>query len=143
MILQVSKTNFFKLDEKNIAPDKSISHRSAIFSLLSDKPSLIKNYLQGEDTLNTLNIATKLGLTINKERNNLLLIPPKKIKEPDEILDCGNAGTAIRLYLGLLSTQKGMFVLSGDRYLNQRPMKRVVDPLRQICANILGRNDGN
>lgn len=143
MKLQVDRAKTFTLDTDKIAADKSISHRCAIFSLLSDKPSFVRNYLEGEDTLNTLQIAQKLGLIVEREQGGLRLIPPSKICEPNAILECGNAGTAIRLYLGLLSAQKGIFVLSGDEYLNKRPMKRVTDPLRSIGAQIIGREDAN
>ena len=143
MKLEVFKAEHFSLDTNKIAADKSISHRCAIFSLLSDKPSFIRNYLEGEDTLDTLEIAKKLGLKVERQDGGLLLVPPKMILEPDTILYCGNAGTAIRLYLGLLSAQNGIFVLSGDMYLNKRPMRRVVEPLRSIGAEILGRENGN
>ncbi|MBX7490285.1 3-phosphoshikimate 1-carboxyvinyltransferase [Helicobacter turcicus] len=143
MKLEVSKTRGFKLDTDKIAPDKSISHRCVMFALLSDKPSFVRNYLEGEDTLDTLEIAKKLGLKAEKQNGGLLLTPPSSICEPNTILYCGNAGTAIRLYLGLLSAQNGIFILSGDMYLNKRPMKRVVDPLRSIGAEILGRSGGN
>ncbi|WDL74342.1 3-phosphoshikimate 1-carboxyvinyltransferase [Helicobacter winghamensis] len=142
MKLEVSKTQGFELETDKIASDKSISHRCAMFALLSDKPSFVKNYLEGEDTLDTLEIAKKLGLSVEKCDGGLLLTPPKNIQEPNTILYCGNAGTAMRLYLGLLSAQNGIFVLSGDMYLNKRPMKRIVEPLRSIGAEILGRSGG-
>jgi len=126
-----------------IASDKSISHRCAIFSLLSDKPSTIKNFLRAEDTLNSLKIAQKLGATIKDDGKTITITPPKKIIEPDDILDCGNAGTAMRLYCGLLSAIYGSFVLTGDKYLRNRPMKRVVEPLRSVGAKIDGREDAN
>ncbi len=143
MKLEVHSAQAFKLDTDKIAADKSISHRCAIFALLSKETSVVRNYLEGEDTLDSLEIAKKLGLVVQKEAGEYHLSPPKTILEPKTILYCGNAGTAIRLYLGLLSAQKGMFVLSGDQYLNERPMKRVVDPLRSIGAEILGRENGN
>lgn len=143
MILEVEKAKDFFLDTDKIAPDKSISHRCAIFSLLCKEASFVKNYLEGEDTLDSLEIAKKLGLKVERKEDGLYLIPPNAIMEPNTILYCGNAGTAIRLYVGLLSAQKGMFVLSGDKYLNKRPMKRVVEPLKGIGAEILGRDDGN
>ena len=143
MILEVFPQKDFYIEIDKIAPDKSISHRCAIFSLLSDEESCVKNYLLGEDTLNSLEIAKRLGLSVKKEGDFLIFIPPKQILEPKQILDCGNAGTAIRLYAGLLSAQKGMFILSGDSYLNNRPMKRVVEPLRNIGAEIYGREGGN
>jgi 3-phosphoshikimate 1-carboxyvinyltransferase len=130
-----------KCDE--ISSDKSISHRCAMFSLLSDKPSSIENFLEAEDTLNSLKIATMLGATVEKNGKTLTITPPQKITEPSDVLDCGNAGTGMRLYLGLLSCIDGAFVLTGDKYLRSRPMKRVVEPLRSIGATIDGRENGN
>lgn len=129
----------------NIASDKSISHRCAMFSLFSDKPSTIKNYLRGEDTMDSLRIAQKLGATIkdDKESGIITITPPETLTEPDDILDCGNAGTGMRLYAGLLAGIEGSFILTGDKYLRSRPMKRVADPLRDIGASIDGRENGN
>jgi len=129
----------------NIASDKSISHRCAMFSLLSGHPSTIKNYLRGEDTMDSLKIAQKLGAIIEDDpkTNTIKITPPLTLTEPDDILDCGNAGTGMRLYAGLLAGIEGSFVLTGDKYLRSRPMKRVADPLRDIGASIDGREDGN
>ncbi|SFV64375.1 5-Enolpyruvylshikimate-3-phosphate synthase [hydrothermal vent metagenome] len=133
----------FSLVCEDIAPDKSISHRCAMFSLLSDKPSRIRNFLLGEDTLNSLNIAVQLGAVVKRDGGYVEITPPKVISEPDNILDCGNAGTGMRLYAGLLSGIDGAFVLSGDIYLRSRPMRRVTEPLREIGAKIDGRDSGN
>lgn len=158
----------FCLELDSIAPDKSISHRSAMFALLCDKPSIVRNYLQAEDTLSTLNIAKSLGLSVESSVDSsglsvMRLTPPKKFIEPNCVLDCGNAGTAMRLYIGLLaglagsekmpkesnvdssdSSEKSGFycVLSGDRYLCARPMNRVILPLRSIGASIFSRYGG-
>lgn len=138
----------------SIASDKSISHRSVIFSFFSNKTSRIKNYLLGEDTLDTLQIAMQLGAVIkdnsgivedinhikNSNSKELFITPNKDgILEPCDILYCGNAGTAIRLYMGLLAPIKGQFILSGDKYLNSRPMDRIIEPLKNIGANITAR----
>lgn len=139
---KVKKAKPFSLEINSIAPDKSISHRCAIFSLLSDKPSHIKNYLLAEDTLNSLNIVSKLGAKVKRDGENVTIIP-KELKEPDNVLDCGNSGTAMRIFCGLLSGIDGFFVLSGDRYLRKRPMKRVAEPLRSVGARIDGRDNGN
>jgi len=136
-------TKAFDVIINNIASDKSISHRCAMFSLLADKPSTIKNYLRGEDTMDSLKIAQKLGATIEDNGDTIIITPPSKLTEPDDILDCGNAGTGMRLYAGLLAGTEGSFVLTGDKYLRSRPMKRVVNPLRDIGASIDGREDGN
>ncbi len=132
----------FNLVCENLASDKSISHRCAIFSMLSDKPSKISNFLTAEDSLNSLNIASMLGAVVEREDKEVMITPPKIVQEPKEILYCGNAGTAMRLYCGFLSGLSGSFVLSGDRYLNSRPMKRVTEPLRAIGVKIDGRDDG-
>ncbi|MBL6969764.1 MAG: 3-phosphoshikimate 1-carboxyvinyltransferase [Campylobacterales bacterium] len=133
----------FNIVIDNIASDKSISHRCAMFSLLSDKPSTIKNFLRGEDTMDSLKIAAKLGARIDDNGETIVITPPAKLSEPDDVLDCGNAGTGMRLYAGLLAGIDGSFILTGDKYLRSRPMKRVTSPLRDIGAKIDGREDGN
>jgi 3-phosphoshikimate 1-carboxyvinyltransferase len=133
----------FDLNLDAIAPDKSISHRCAMFSLLSDRPSRIRNFLTGEDTLASLSIAEQLGAQVEREGGEVRITPPERLSEPDDILDCGNAGTGMRLYCGLLAGVEGSFVLTGDRYLRARPMKRVTEPLRKIGAKIDGREYGN
>lgn len=133
----------FEIVIDNIASDKSISHRCAMFSLFSDKPSTIKNFLRGEDTMDSLRIAQKLGAVVEDDGEIIKITPPKELTEPDDILDCGNAGTGMRLYAGLLSGIEGSFVLTGDKYLRNRPMKRVADPLRDVGAKIDGRENGN
>ncbi len=133
----------FNLVCKTIAPDKSISHRCAMFSLLSDRTSTIKNFLLGEDTLASLSIAEQLGAKIKRDGGDIEITPPKELQEPDNILDCGNAGTGMRLYAGLLAGVNGLFILTGDKYLRSRPMGRVVNPLRDIGTKIDGREHGN
>ncbi len=136
-------TKSFNKDIDSIASDKSISHRCAIFSLLSDKTSYIKNYLQAKDTLNSLNIVKLLGAKIENDGKDVTITPPKKLLEPPCVLDCGNSGTAMRLFMGFLSSLDGFFVLHGDEYLARRPMKRVAGPLKSIGAKIDGREEGN
>ncbi|MDR1976945.1 MAG: 3-phosphoshikimate 1-carboxyvinyltransferase [Campylobacteraceae bacterium] len=141
--LRIGKAKAFSLGLSDIASDKSISHRCAIFSLLSDKTSVVRNYLEAEDTLCTLNIVKSLGAILKSEDGILYITPPSKIIEPPLILDCGNSGTAMRLLMGFLSSVEGFFVLHGDKYLASRPMKRVAKPLRDIGAKIDGRKDGD
>ena len=124
----------------DIATDKSISHRAAILSLLCAKTSRVRGYLRAEDTLHTLQIAKNLGLSVQENDDELILTPPKDIAEPACVLDCGNAGTAMRLFCGLVAGVRGrFFVLDGDCYLRARPMRRVVAPLSQMGAQIWGR----
>ncbi|WQV53989.1 3-phosphoshikimate 1-carboxyvinyltransferase [Helicobacter pylori] len=126
------------------ASDKSLSHRAVIFSLLAQKPCFVRNFLMGEDCLSSLEIAQNLGAKVeNIAKNSFKITPPTAIKEPNKILNCNNSGTSMRLYSGLLSAQKGLFVLSGDNSLNSRPMKRIIDPLKAFGARILGREDNH
>ncbi len=126
------------------ASDKSLSHRAVIFSLLAQKPCFVRNFLMGEDCLSSLEIAQNLGAKVeNTAKNSFKITPPTAIKEPNKILNCNNSGTTMRLYSGLLSAQKGLFVLSGDNSLNARPMKRIIEPLKAFGARILGREDNH
>ncbi len=126
------------------ASDKSLSHRAVIFSLLAQKPCVVRNFLMGEDCLSSLEIAQNLGAKVeNTAKNSFKITPPTTLKEPNKILNCNNSGTSMRLYSGLLSAQKGLFVLSGDNSLNARPMKRIIEPLKAFGAKILGREDNH
>ena len=138
----VSSSMPFSLRISKIASDKSISHRSVMFAMLAEGESEIENFLRAEDTLNSLEIVKNLGAEV-EDNGDVIKIVSHGIKEPFEILDCGNSGTGIRLFCGLLSSAKGHFVLTGDKYLCRRPMKRVTAPLRSIGAKIDGREDGN
>ncbi len=140
--VKVSKANSFSLNISSIAPDKSISHRSVMFAMLADGESEIRNFLRAEDTLNSLEIVKNLGAKVSDD-GEVIKISSNGIKEPFEILDCGNSGTGMRLFCGLLSSANGHFVLTGDKYLRSRPMKRVTQPLREIGAVFDGREDSN
>jgi len=138
----VSPAAPFSLSISKIASDKSISHRSVMFAMLADGKSEIENFLRAEDTMNSLEIVKNLGAQVEDD-GDVIKIVSHGIQEPFEILDCGNSGTGIRLFCGLLSSAEGHFVLTGDKYLRRRPMKRVTAPLRSIGAKIDGREDGN
>ena len=141
--LENSKSIHRQFSETEIGSDKSISHRSVMFALLSNGESIIENFLEAEDTQNSLKIVEKLGAKVTRENGKIFIVSDGLAKEPDDILDCGNSGTGIRLFSGLLSSQKGSFVLTGDKYLRRRPMKRVTKPLRDIGAFLDGRDNGN
>jgi 3-phosphoshikimate 1-carboxyvinyltransferase len=138
----VYPANSFELQSDAIAPDKSISHRCAMFAVLAQGQSRIENFLRAEDTLNSLKIVGQLGATIVDD-GKIITIRSNGIQESPEILDCGNSGTGMRLFCGLLSSAKGHFILTGDEYLKRRPMKRVTLPLRNIGAKLDGRSDGD
>lgn len=140
--VNVSACEKFSINISSIAPDKSISHRSVMFSMLASGTSEITNFLRAEDTLNSLEIVKNLGANVTDD-GETIKISSNGIQEPFEILDCGNSGTGMRLFCGLLSSANGHFVLTGDKYLRSRPMKRVTQPLRDIGAIIDGREDSN
>lgn len=134
----------FNASFETLASDKSISHRCAIFSLLSDKSSKIQNYLQAGDTLATLKIVQELGAKVEFQNDFIIITPPKSITSTGEkVLDCGNSGTAIRLLMGFLAGLPGEFVLDGDEYLRKRPMRRVAAPLEKIGAVFEGKDNAN
>ena len=132
----------FALNIDNVAADKSISHRSVMFSMLASGTSEISNFLRAEDTLNSLQIVKNLGADVQDD-GEVIKISSKGIQEPFEILDCGNSGTGMRLFCGLLSSADGHFVLTGDKYLRSRPMRRVTKPLKDIGAIFDGRDNAN
>ena len=140
--VRVIPADKFSLNISSIAPDKSISHRSVMFAMLANGVSEISNFLRAEDTLNSLEIVKNLGAKVIDD-GEVIKISSDGIKEPFEILDCGNSGTGMRLFCGLLSSANGHFVLTGDKYLRKRPMKRVTTPLREIGAIFDGREDSN
>ena len=132
----------FHFSTDAIAADKSISHRCAMFSMLAEGESVVENFLRAEDTMNSLRIVEKLGAKIVDD-GKVIRISSEGIVESNDILDCGNSGTGMRLFCGLLASAEGHFILTGDAYLKRRPMKRVTSPLRSIGAKLDGRNDGD
>lgn len=133
----------FNIEIDSIASDKSISHRCAMFSLFSNETSIIKNYLLAEDTLNTLNIVEQLGAEVERNGSEIKITPKENLIEPENVLECGNSGTAMRLFCGFLSSLEGAYVLNGDKYLRRRPMKRITKPLIEIGAKIDGVEKGS
>jgi 3-phosphoshikimate 1-carboxyvinyltransferase len=124
--------------------DKSISHRSLILGSIAQGETRIYNFLNSLDCLSTLECMRALGVEIKKGINDSLKIKGKGLyglQESKVILDVGNSGTTIRLLTGLLSGQNFYSVLNGDNSIKKRPMKRVVQPLRLMGAEIWGRED--
>lgn len=122
-----------------IPPDKSISHRSLIFSALTNSCVKIKNLSLGEDCLSTLKILEKLGVKYEfLSKRDLILDSTKGFNLNQKlILDCGNSGTTTRLLSGLFAGLNGLEVkLIGDNSLSKRPMKRVIEPLSLMGAEI-------
>jgi 3-phosphoshikimate 1-carboxyvinyltransferase len=131
--------------EISVPGDKSISHRSIMLGSLARGTTLVHGFLQGEDNRATLNAFRAMGVTIDELPDGRLKIEGRGLRglqEPADVLDCGNSGTTMRLMLGLLAGQSFFSVLSGDRYLRRRPMKRVVQPLAAMGGRIWGRQGG-
>ncbi len=125
--------------------DKSISHRSLMLGSLATGTTLVRDFLISDDTLSTANAMRALGASIEISGTQVLVKGNglHGLKEPDKIIDCGNSGTTTRLLIGLLSPQQFTSTLTGDKYLQARPMKRVVGPLAQMGAKINGNEEGN
>lgn len=123
--------------------DKSISHRALILTALAQGESRIKNILQAEDIDSTSRCMTGLGIDIRRQDDYLLIKGKglRGLKEPRAVLDCGNSGTTMRLLGGLLAAQEFFTVLTGDDSLVGRPMRRVIEPLQEMGAEIYGRQD--
>ncbi len=125
--------------EIRVPGDKSISHRSIIFAAISDGVTRVTGFLEGEDALNTLAAFREMGVTVVGPENGELVIygvGKRGLLPPRKPLYMGNSGTAMRLLAGLLSAQEFNSELTGDESLNQRPMRRVADPLRLMGARI-------
>ncbi len=130
--------------ELRVPSDKSISHRSIIITSLANGVSTIKNFLKAGDTLTTYKTYQKLGVKI-EEKNDVIFVHGVNLtgyKEPSDVLDMGNSGTTTRLTLGILAGQRFFSVLTGDESLRTRPMRRVLNPLKQMNANVDGREKG-
>lgn len=124
--------------------DKSISHRSIMLGSIARGETTVRGFLRGEDNIATLNAFRAMGVVINDDGETLRIEGKglRGLAEPTDVLDCGNSGTSMRLLTGLLAPQRFYAVLSGDRYLRRRPMRRVVEPLGQMGACIFGREGG-
>ncbi len=126
--------------------DKSISHRSIMLASLAKGKSEITGFLRSEDTMSTVNVFRALGVDIQEMPDKSTFIVDGKgldsLKEAQGILDCGNSGTTMRMSSGILAGFPFMSILSGDASLNNRPMKRIAKPLREMGATVLGRNNG-
>ncbi|MER3556973.1 MAG: 3-phosphoshikimate 1-carboxyvinyltransferase, partial [Thermus sp.] len=123
--------------------DKSVTHRGLMLLSLAEGEGRLLYPLKSGDTLATLRAMQALGAEIHEEGPHLRVQGlGLRLKEPEDVLDCQNAGTLMRLGLGLLAGQEGFFVLTGDASLRRRPMDRVSIPLRAMGARIDGREGG-
>jgi 3-phosphoshikimate 1-carboxyvinyltransferase len=119
--------------------DKSISHRALMFGAIATGTTRVSGFLEGEDCLATLKAVSSLGVRVSRPGPGEVTVEGVGLDgftAPRGPLDMGNAGTAMRLFMGLLSSQPFDSVLVGDESLMRRPMERVAKPLRQMGAQI-------
>lgn len=123
--------------------DKSISHRAVMLGALADGDTRISGFLKGADCLSTISCFQQMGIDI-EEKDDQIIVHGKGLhglRAPEGQLNVGNSGTTTRLISGILAGQPFESVLSGDASLNSRPMKRIMDPLKEMGADIRSLND--
>ncbi len=127
------------LGRLRVPGDKSISHRSVILGALADGVTRVSGFLEGADALSTRDALRALGVRIDGPDEGRLEVHGVGVDgllPASGVIDCGNAGTAMRLLIGLLSGQGFASVLVGDESLSRRPMRRVTEPLAAMGARI-------
>jgi len=125
--------------------DKSISHRAVIFGAIAEGITKVTGFLPGEDNHSTIRAFAQMGVRIELDSSTELTIHGvglHGLTEPANIIDAGNSGTTTRLLIGLLAAQPFTSTITGDASLRERPMMRVVKPLRQMGASIDGKDGG-
>ncbi len=129
----------------HVPGDKSISHRAVMFASIAEGVSKISNFLDGGDCRATVSVMRSLGVQIDEVAPTELVVHGRGLdglQEPEDVLECGNSGTTIRLLTGLLAGQPFSSFLNGTAQIRRRPMDRIVQPLRRMGATIMGRQDG-
>ena len=123
--------------------DKSISHRAAIFSAMATGETRIENFATSADCASTLDCLRDLGVEIKRENNTVFIkgVGKNGFSKPKNTLDCGNSGTTMRLLAGVLAGQNFDSVLIGDESLSKRPMRRIIEPLKMMGAEIEAENN--
>lgn len=130
--------------EIKVPGDKSISHRSVMLGSLAEGTTEIEGFLEGADALSTISCFKKMGVEIEKREDGKVIVKGRGLHglvAPTEVLDAGNSGTTTRILSGILSGQKFASTITGDASICKRPMKRVIEPLRLMGADICGEND--
>ncbi|MHB1698183.1 MAG: 3-phosphoshikimate 1-carboxyvinyltransferase [bacterium] len=147
LIKGLSKEITAKLE---VPGDKSISHRAVMLGSLANGKSAVSNLSLSRDNLATVAAFRKLGINIKKQNltggGKDFLIYGKGVyglKEPESVINTANSGTLTRLLAGILAGNDFFSVMSGDKYLNSRPMKRIIEPLSLMGARITGRRGGS
>ncbi len=128
--------------ELSVPGDKSISHRAVMFGSLALGTTEVTNFLQGADCLSTIDCFRRLGIEIENEPEKITIRGKglDGLSAPSSILDAGNSGTTTRLISGILAAQPFESVLTGDDSIKSRPMKRIMEPLTMMGADIVSLN---
>ena len=137
------KTTSCLRGEVTIPGDKSISHRSIMFGSISKGITEIHNFLEGADCLSTISCFRNMGIDI-ENKNGIVTVHGKGLRglnAPSCVLDCGNSGTTTRLISGILAPQHFDVTLTGDDSIQKRPMKRILEPLSMMGADITSLRD--
>lgn len=126
----------------SIPGDKSISHRAIMFGSISSGITEVTNFLDGADCLSTITCFEAMGIEIKKEVSKITIYGKglHGLCEPNHMLDVGNSGTTTRLIAGILSGQHFTSTLNGDASIQRRPMKRILDPLMHMGADVKSLN---
>ena len=131
--------------EAVVPGDKSISHRSLILGALAVGETKISGLLEGEDVLDTAKAMRAFGAEVIEHGNGNWSVHGVGVggfAEPDQVIDCGNSGTGVRLIMGCMATTPISATFTGDASLNKRPMARVTDPIALFGAQSVGRSGG-
>lgn len=125
--------------EVTVPGDKSISHRAVMFGALSQGITEVTNFLQGADCLSTIDCFRRLGIQIENTSEKIVIHGKglHGLTKSDSILDVGNSGTTTRLISGILAGQTFETALNGDTSIQSRPMKRIMEPLSLMGADIV------
>ena len=127
------------LGRLRVPGDKSISHRAIMLGAIADGTTRVTGFLEGADALSTRNVFRAMGVRIDGPESGRVTVHGvgrEGLQAPSVPLDCGNAGTAMRLLMGLLAGQSFASELVGDETLMRRPMRRVADPLALMGARV-------
>lgn len=126
--------------------DKSISHRALLFAGAAEGRCNARGLATGDDVSRTRRLVEALGVKVRDQADEALTVNGvgwEGLREPSDVIDCGNSGTTVRVGLGFLAGRPFHTVLTGDASIARRPMRRVVEPLRAMGARIDGRGDGD
>lgn len=128
----------------HVPGDKSVSHRALIFGALSVGETRISGLLEGEDVLATADAMRAFGADVQRDGDEWIVrgIGVGGFGEPEDIIDCGNAGTGVRLIMGAMATTPISATFTGDASLRKRPMGRILEPLSKFGTTYIGRAGG-